>query len=604
VSAVRISADKLVVPSALSEPVVVSLDGQYLWSFLPPRDGARHPGSWHVPWPATLDGLLRGTATVRLASTDGQQVHFEEPVVFAGSSEPLVLRDEQGVPLAVDRAGHLGRVFSETDGEERRLVVEGAARALLDLRAAGFDAHLSYGCLLGAVRDGRMIGHDTDADLAYLSASTHPADIALESFRMERAMRDLGWAVERMSGADLKLFLPMPDGRRVQIDVFGAFHVEDTFYQLGGRSGVLPREALTPASTVVLEGVELAAPADPERVLEFLYGAGWRVPDPAFQNRDPGSGVRRLDGWFRGPRTRVIAWNDLYRTRVKEVPGPPSSFARWSAERMPAGAEVVDLGCGTGRDTLFFAAQGHRVHARDYARRALGVVRRRVARRGVEGVDTELLILNDLRSVLAAGASLSRLPEPPWLHARDLVGCLDEEARGHLFLLCAMVLRRGGALHLEFAASRTGGWHPRIEQLVERRRVRVLREEIAASGGRVVHVESGPGEDFLGRPLRHVVRLEARWDTRPAADNPGGTMDHDVVDEAPTTRVRSLARRAMSVPARLLELEEAVQENRRLNRRIAELTDVVAELLVPVADRDEEKVAQVLERYRSSTFGG
>jgi hypothetical protein len=42
-----------------------------------------------------------------------------------------------------------------------------------------------------------------------------------------------------------------------------------------------------------------------------------------------------------------------------------------------------------------------------------------------------------------------------------------------------------------------------------------------------------------------------------------------------------------------------VQELRQLNRRIAELTDVVAELLIPVQDRDEAKVAEVLERYRS-----
>jgi hypothetical protein len=53
------------------------------------------------------------------------------------------------------------------------------------------------------------------------------------------------------------------------------------------------------------------------------------------------------------------------------------------------------------------------------------------------------------------------------------------------------------------------------------------------------------------------------------------------------------------VRARLRALEEEVQELRQLNRRIAELTDVVAELLIPVQDRDEAKVAEVLERYRS-----
>ena len=39
-------------------------------------------------------------------------------------------------------------------------------------------------------------------------------------------------------------------------------------------------------------------------------------------------------------------------------------------------------------------------------------------------------------------------------------------------------------------------------------------------------------------------------------------------------------------------------EYRRLNLRLAELTDVVQELLVPLAQSDPDKVQQVLDRYR------
>ena len=41
---------------------------------------------------------------------------------------------------------------------------------------------------------------------------------------------------------------------------------------------------------------------------------------------------------------------------------------------------------------------------------------------------------------------------------------------------------------------------------------------------------------------------------------------------------------------RVAELEKEVQENRRLNRRVAELLDIVEELLVPIAQRDEERI--------------
>jgi hypothetical protein len=42
-----------------------------------------------------------------------------------------------------------------------------------------------------------------------------------------------------------------------------------------------------------------------------------------------------------------------------------------------------------------------------------------------------------------------------------------------------------------------------------------------------------------------------------------------------------------------------VQENRRLQRRVAELTDLVTELVVPLAQRDEAALEAVLERYRA-----
>ncbi len=51
---------------------------------------------------------------------------------------------------------------------------------------------------------------------------------------------------------------------------------------------------------------------------------------------------------------------------------------------------------------------------------------------------------------------------------------------------------------------------------------------------------------------------------------------------------------------RVAELEAEVQECRTLNLRIAELADVVVELLVPLADSDDPRVAEVVERYRAS----
>ena len=59
---------------------------------------------------------------------------------------------------------------------------------------------------------------------------------------------------------------------------------------------------------------------------------------------------------------------------------------------------------------------------------------------------------------------------------------------------------------------------------------------------------------------------------------------------------------AAYLPKRVLDLEDAVMENRQLNRRLAELTDILAELLVPATQRDEAKLAELIEKYRAESL--
>jgi t-SNARE complex subunit (syntaxin) len=68
---------------------------------------------------------------------------------------------------------------------------------------------------------------------------------------------------------------------------------------------------------------------------------------------------------------------------------------------------------------------------------------------------------------------------------------------------------------------------------------------------------------------------------------------------ARSAAVRLGAARRSDVRTRLRDLEAEVQESRQLNRRVAELTDLVAELVVPLARRDDVEVDAVLARYRA-----
>ena len=52
----------------------------------------------------------------------------------------------------------------------------------------------------------------------------------------------------------------------------------------------------------------------------------------------------------------------------------------------------------------------------------------------------------------------------------------------------------------------------------------------------------------------------------------------------------------VSLRRRVIELEQEIQECRRLNQRLSDLIDVVTEVLVPAVDRDDELLRAALAR--------
>jgi hypothetical protein len=74
-------------------------------------------------------------------------------------------------------------------------------------------------------------------------------------------------------------------------------------------------------------------------------------------------------------------------------------------------------------------------------------------------------------------------------------------------------------------------------------------------------------------------------------------MRHRVTRFAAACRRRPSRAGVAALAARVDALETSLAEQRQLALRIAQLTDIVQELLIPVADRDEERLHRLLERY-------
>jgi hypothetical protein len=488
----------------------VHFDGRRILSFWLQRDGVAAPAegddAWFFAWPKTLREFLDGVADVRVTVTRTGAELFHGEVRFGSGAGRVEVVNDQGQPISLDK--YLRRVvaFDTRSRAELEPMLDAIDEVLSALRAVGVEAFLAYGTLLGAVRDGAVIGNDSDADLGYVSHLTHPVDVIRESFRIQRALVERGYRITRYSALAFKVDVDEGDGHVRGLDVFGGFLMDGHLHLMGEIREPFSASEIYPLGTTTLEGRTFPAPADPERVLAAMYGESWRIPDPAFHFAPPLETVRRLNGWFRGLRAGRAKWDRVYSRRQPPLPVEPSGLVAWAAEREPDAATYVDLGCGRGADVLWMAGRGVPSVGLDFQPRSYA----EAAARGVPGAEFWRCNLLELRDVLPAGAELARRPGPRLLVARHLVDTLDPAARGHLYRLARMALagEGGGRLYLEFLA-RFGddGYARRLH--VKRRRLPALVAELEAAGATIVHREKIAVSDAAD-PTR-VARLVVEW---------------------------------------------------------------------------------------------
>ncbi len=79
--------------------------------------------------------------------------------------------------------------------------------------------------------------------------------------------------------------------------------------------------------------------------------------------------------------------------------------------------------------------------------------------------------------------------------------------------------------------------------------------------------------------------------------SPTAAADSTPTDAANSDAGRRALRQVGALRNRLDRLEAEIRESRQLNRRLAEVTDVLAEVLLPAEQRDEERLRTLLERY-------
>ncbi|RYC11325.1 hypothetical protein [Nocardioides zhouii] len=482
----HVGVDGLLLGGHRERLVDVAFDGRRIWSFWLKRDGEPSDDGVMVRWPKPLRPFLDGFTDLTMTDPGSGAVLFSEKVQFGDGSTRIDVVNPAGRPLAIDKSLKLVETFDTRDAAHVEPLLDAIEEVLGALRAVGLDAFLAYGTALGAIRDGGLIGHDSDADLGYVSAHDHPVDVIRESFRIQRALTDMGYRVTRYSAIALKVHVEESDGLDRGLDVFGGFMRDGKLYLMGEIAIPFKRSWIYPLGTASLEGREFPVPADTDRFLTATYGPRWRTPDPAYKFTTPASTIELFNGWFRGMRTGRAGWHGYHKRTIDQAVSV-SEVAREVAERHPDLATYVDIGCGRGADVAWFADRGTAAVGLDFQPYAYEPEAER--RTDDPHVTFQLFNLLELRHVLAVSAWVARMPGPRAVGCVHVVERLGH--RGRLNLLRAakmMVAGTSGTLHLQFLSEKGRDNYARRTGARKALAPDVILAEVAESGGRVVEL--------------------------------------------------------------------------------------------------------------------
>ena len=167
------------------------------------------------------------------------------------------------------------------DSEDDDWVWNSVRQATDAVAALGYEAFVVSGTLLGVIREGGLVPHDCDVDMALLLHAGSLDELAEEWVRLRDRLAQARILDESYVNTAKRLYkLRLPNG--FGCDLFPAWVIDDRVSIWPHTHEVDPASVL-PLTTREVRGVEVRVPQVPEDVLTCNFGPEWRRPDPLFK---------------------------------------------------------------------------------------------------------------------------------------------------------------------------------------------------------------------------------------------------------------------------------------------------------------------------------
>lgn len=204
-------------------------------------------------------------------------------------------------------------------------------------------------------------------------------------------------------------------------------------------------------------------------------------------------------------------WERYYSTGESGLIAPPSQFAAFIAQEIEGDALLIDVGCGSGRDSIFFAQRGLQVIGLDAANAAIETCQDWAVKLDLPNASFQVVSVADDTFGTAVEEAVSSAEKPVVVYARFFLHAITEQEQGQMLAAVAEALRPGDLLAVEYRTTKDAMLAK--ETAAHYRRYidpTTLVLDVAARGFVVEYAAEGFGFAKYRHDDAHVARVIAR----------------------------------------------------------------------------------------------
>ena len=433
----------------------------------------------------------------------------------ARKSDPSEMFEKLENGYVFTKTGHIRRALEEDNPK-----IKGAFDAYTRLNALmkerlGVELFLSYGTLLGAIREGGFIKNDNDIDCSFLAKSSDPKGVIAEVYEVIKLCIELNFFIRISAGK--KHFQIRDRKSQGAFDIFWSWRDESTgeyrvSYGHHGKALELEDNTLELEPMDFL-GFDVLVPKESEALLEQYYGEGWRIPDHGFSHLAK-TRVRNPHHFIDPETEKRVYWAIFYKKNPVES---GSNFAKFIAEKSEPNSLITEFGCGNGRDAIFFAKSGFDVIASDASGAAIEAAKNEMSLNdGLEitfdqcDVSDKDDIVRFVKNTIVAHEKYGE--SDLTVYCRFFIHAIDEESEAALLSVLASEIKKPFRFVAEFRTDQD-------EELPKTHGVRHYRRFVnpdafaerltSEHGYKIESIESGFGFSIYGDEDPHLCRVIA-----------------------------------------------------------------------------------------------